>query len=62
MWRILRAVSVNLRKSDKPVFKVCENKNDLGKFVRIKSIHDGLSWFLKHVESLIKLSRWYVPQ
>ena len=42
--------------------KVCDFKNDWGKFVRSKSIHDGLSEFLKHVESLIKLCRWYVPQ
>ena len=34
----------------------------LRKFVRSKSIHDGLSGFLKHVGSLIKLCRWYVPQ
>ena len=48
--------------SNKPVSKVCDFKNDLGKFVRSKSIHDGLSGFLKHVGSLIKLCRWYVPQ
>ena len=34
----------------------------MGKFVRSKSIHYGLSGFLKHVGSLIKLCRWYVPQ
>ena len=29
--------------------KVYDFKNDLGKFVRSKSIQDGLSGFLKHV-------------
>ena len=58
----MRTVSVNLWKSNKPVSKVCDFKNDLGKFVRSKSIHDGLTRFLKHVGSLIKLCRWYVLQ
>ena len=38
---ILRSVGVNLLKSDKPVSKVCNFKNDLEKFVKIKSIHNG---------------------
>ena len=44
--------SVNSWKSDKPVSKICDFENDLGKFVRNLSIHDGLSGFLKHVGSL----------
>ena len=37
--------------------KVCDFKNDFGKFAIIKSIHGGLSELLKRVGSFIKLCR-----
>ena len=61
-WCILRTVIVNLWKSDKPVSKFYDFKNDLRKFSRSKSLHEGLSGFFKRVWSLIKLCRWHVPQ
>ena len=57
----MRTVSANLSKSYGPVCKVYGFKNDLGKFVRIKSIQNGYSGFSKHVGSFIKLCRRYVP-
>ena len=58
----MRIVSIDLQKSNKPVSKVCDLKDDLEKFVGIKSIHNGLTGFLKHAGSFIKLCRWYVSQ
>ena len=43
-------LSVNLWKSDNPVSRYCLCIiNDLGKFVKIEPIGDGLSRFSKHV-------------
>ena len=50
-------ISVNLCKCDQPLSKVCDFKNGLGKFVRIKFIQDDLSGLLKNVGSFIKLCR-----
>ena len=61
-WCIWRTVIVNLWKSDKSVSKFYDFKNGLWKFVRSKSLHEGLSGFFKHVGSLIKLCKWHVPQ
>ena len=54
---MLTKVSVNFWKSDKPVSEVRDFENNLGKFVRSESTHDGLSGFLQHVGSLIKLCK-----
>ena len=51
-------------KSERPVSKelLCCNRLGQGQFVRIRSIHVGLSGFLKHVVTLIKLFRQLISQ
>ena len=53
---------MNLWKSDNPVSSVCVFINDLGQLVRIRSIHDGFSGFLKHVGLFTKSCKDYLSQ
>ena len=55
-------VTTNLWKSDKPVSITQEFWKLLGQFVKIRSMQEGFSGFLKHVGLLIILVRLKLEQ
>ena len=59
---ILNSGTVKRWKSERPLSKVLLCWNILGRFVSIRSIHVGLSGFLKYVGTFIKLFRQFMSQ
>ena len=58
----LNAVTVERWKSERPVSEVLLCSNRLGRFVSIRSIHEGLARFEKHAGTFIKLCRQFISQ
>ena len=55
-------VSPILCNSDSPVSIALDRWKSRCSFVKIKSMHDGFSWFLKQFASLARLQNVYVSQ